>query len=61
MEKSYIQGIRQILRNKGRGPWVLIPCNSVSTDLVLQVGVYRSMLCEQGDTRADDRHAAFVS
>jgi hypothetical protein len=25
---------------------------SVSTDLVLQVEVYRSMLCEQGDTRA---------
>jgi hypothetical protein len=34
---------------------------SVSTDLVLQVEVYRSMLCEQGDTRADDRHAAFIS
>jgi hypothetical protein len=32
---------------------------SVSTDLVLQVEVHRSMLCEQGDTRADDRHAAF--
>jgi hypothetical protein len=34
---------------------------SVSTDLVLQVEVYRSMLCEQGDTRADGRHAAFLS
>jgi hypothetical protein len=34
---------------------------SVSTDLMLQVEVYRSMLCEQGDTRADDRHAAFIS
>ena len=34
---------------------------SVTTDLMLQVEVYRSMLCEQGDTRADDRHAAFVS
>jgi hypothetical protein len=34
---------------------------SVTTDLVLQVEVYRSMLCEQGDTRADDRHSAFIS
>jgi hypothetical protein len=34
---------------------------SVSTDLVLQVEVYRSMLCEQGDTRAEDRHFAFIS
>ena len=34
---------------------------SVSTDLMLQVEVYRSMLCEQGDTRADDRHSAFIS
>jgi hypothetical protein len=34
---------------------------SVSTDLLLQVEVYRSMLCEQGDTRAEDRHSAFIS
>jgi hypothetical protein len=34
---------------------------SVSTDLLLQVEVYRSMLCEQGDTRAEDRHGAFIS
>jgi hypothetical protein len=33
----------------------------VSTDLILQVELYRSMLCEQGDTRAEDRHSAFVS
>jgi hypothetical protein len=34
---------------------------SVSTDLVLQEEVHRSMLCEQGDTRAEDRHDAFIS
>ena len=34
---------------------------SVSTDLMLQVEVYRAMLCEQGDTRTEDRHSAFVS
>jgi hypothetical protein len=34
---------------------------SVSTDLLLQVEVYRSMLCERGDTRAEDRHSAFIS
>jgi hypothetical protein len=33
----------------------------VSTDLVLQVEVYRSMLCEHGDTRTEDRHDAFIS
>jgi hypothetical protein len=33
----------------------------VSTDLVLQVEIYRAMLCEQGDTRAEDRHSAFIS
>jgi hypothetical protein len=34
---------------------------SVSMDLVLQVEVYRFMLCKQGDTRAEDRHDAFIS
>jgi hypothetical protein len=34
---------------------------SVSTDLILQVEVYRSMVCEQGDTRADDRHTTFIA
>jgi hypothetical protein len=34
---------------------------SVSTDLLLQAEVYRSMLCEQGDTRAENRHSAFIS
>jgi hypothetical protein len=34
---------------------------SVTTDLMLQVEVYRSILCEQEDTRADDRHAAFIA
>jgi hypothetical protein len=33
----------------------------VSTDLVLQVEVYRAMLCEQGDTRTEERHSAFIS
>jgi hypothetical protein len=33
----------------------------VSTDLVSQVEVYRAMLCEQGHTRAEDRHSAFIS
>jgi hypothetical protein len=32
----------------------------VSTDLVLQVEVYRAMLYEQEDARAEDRHAAFI-
>jgi hypothetical protein len=34
---------------------------SITTDLVLQAEVYRSMLCEQGDTRAEERHEAFIS
>jgi hypothetical protein len=34
---------------------------SVSTDLLLQAEVYRSMLCEQVDTRAENRHSAFIS
>lgn len=34
---------------------------STTTDLVLQTEVYRCMLCEQGDTQADDRHNAFMS
>jgi hypothetical protein len=34
---------------------------SVSTDFLLQAEVYRSMLCEQGDTRAENRHGAFIS
>jgi hypothetical protein len=33
---------------------------SVSTDLMLQVEVYGAMLCEQGDTRAENRHQAFI-
>jgi hypothetical protein len=33
----------------------------VTTDLMLQVEVYRSMLCEQGDKRTDDTHVAFIS
>jgi hypothetical protein len=33
----------------------------ITTDLVLQAEVYRSMLCEQGDTRAEERHEAFIS
>ena len=35
---------------------------SVTTDLTLQVEVYLSMLSEQeGDSRSEDRHEAFVS
>jgi hypothetical protein len=35
---------------------------SVTTDLVLQVEVYLSILSEQeGDTRSENRHEAFVS
>ena len=34
---------------------------SISTDLVLQPELYRSMVCEQGDTQSDDRHSAFMS
>jgi hypothetical protein len=30
-------------------------------DFVLQAEVYLSMLCEQGDTQAEDIHAAFMS
>ena len=33
----------------------------VSTDLILQTEIYRSMLNEQGDTHPGDRHEAFVS
>lgn len=32
-----------------------------STDLILQTELYRSMLCEQGDTIPGDRHEAFMS
>ena len=34
---------------------------SITTDLILQSEVYRCMLCEQGDTRAEERNAAFIS
>lgn len=34
---------------------------SITTDLVLQSEVYRSMLCEQGDTRAEERHSSFIA
>ena len=34
---------------------------SISTDLVLQTELYRSMVCEQGDTQSEDRHMAFES
>ena len=34
---------------------------STTTDFVLQTEVYRCMLCEQGDTQAEDRHEAFIS
>ena len=34
---------------------------NITTDLVLQVEVYRSMLWEQGDTKAEERHEAFFS
>jgi hypothetical protein len=33
---------------------------SVSTDFLLQAEAYRSMLCER-DTRAENRHGAFIS
>ena len=34
---------------------------SISTDLVLQPELYRSIVCEQGDTQSDDRHNVFMS
>ena len=34
---------------------------SISTDLVLQPELYRSMVCEQGDTQSNDRYNAFIS
>jgi hypothetical protein len=34
---------------------------SNTTDLVLQSEVYRSMLCEQGDTRGKERHSSFIA
>ena len=34
---------------------------SITTDFVLQPEVYRAMLCEQGDSQADNRHLAFIS
>ena len=33
----------------------------MSTDLILQTELYRSMLCEQGDTIPSDRREAFMS
>ena len=34
---------------------------SITADFVLQPEVYRAMLCEQGDSQADNRHLAFIS
>ena len=34
---------------------------SITTDFVLQPEVYRDMLCEQGDSQANNRHLAFIS
>ena len=34
---------------------------SVTTDMALQTDVYRRLICEQGDTQAEDRISAFLS
>jgi hypothetical protein len=34
---------------------------AITTDLALQTEVYRRMLCEQGETQAEDRIPAFMS
>jgi hypothetical protein len=33
----------------------------LSTDIILQTELYRSVLCEQGDTIPSDGHEAFMS
>ena len=34
---------------------------AVTTDMALQTEVYRRLLCEQGDTQAEDRICSFLS